>query len=105
MLEQLLQEARAKSIETISQFIARRLNGAVLTRHINNTLNFTLPYNQKPNFEDFFMALEKSKNALDIASYGISDTTLEEVYYSSKKLNFSNKFYLIKCIFIRYFYC
>jgi hypothetical protein len=72
-------EARARSIDTINQFISRRIHGASLTRQINNTLTFTLPYSQKSNFQDFFVALERNKNALDIASYGISDTTLEEV--------------------------
>lgn len=43
-------------------------------------MNFTLPYAHKANFESFFDALEKNKNSLDIASYGISDTTLEEIF-------------------------
>lgn len=73
-------EARSKSIETITNFIAKRVNGATLTRQINNNFNFTLPYSQKTNFEDFFNALEKNKNSLEIASYGISDTTLEEIF-------------------------
>jgi ATP-binding cassette subfamily A (ABC1) protein 2 len=73
-------ESRTKSIETITQFISKRIHGASLTRQINNTLTFTLPYAQKTNFEDFFIALERNKNSLDIASYGISDTTLEEVF-------------------------
>ncbi len=72
-------ETRAKSIDLINQFIAKRINGASLTRQINNTLTFTLPYSQKFNFEEFFISLEKNKSYLDIASYGISDTTLEEV--------------------------
>ena len=78
-LEQVLMEARNRSTDLIYQFISRRLAGATLTRQINNTLNFTLPYSQKPCFKEFFTALEKNKNILDIASYGISDTTLEEV--------------------------
>lgn len=39
-----------------------------------------MPYSQKANFEDFFNALEKNKNSLEITSYGISDTTLEEIF-------------------------
>ena len=82
LLEQLLYEARSKSIEILHQFINKRIPGATLSRQINNTIDFTLPYSQKPNFEDFFKALEKSKQTLDIASYGISDTTLEEIFLS-----------------------
>jgi hypothetical protein len=77
--EQLINEARNKSIGIIYQYIQKRIQGAILTRHINNTLTFTLPYSQKPNFKEFFNELDKNKNNLDIASYGISDTTLEEV--------------------------
>lgn len=79
----MLLEARNRSTDLIYQFISRRVAGATLTRQINNTLNFTLPYSQKPFFKDFFTALEKNKNILDIASYGISDTTLEEVFYET----------------------
>jgi ATP-binding cassette subfamily A (ABC1) protein 2 len=68
----------------VANFIGKRITGATLTRQLNNTLTFTLPYAQKNKFEEFFMALEKNKNSLDIASYGISDTTLEEV---SQKLS------------------
>jgi ATP-binding cassette subfamily A (ABC1) protein 2 len=72
-------ETRNKTAENVANFISKRIVGATLTRHINNTLTFTLPYSQKKLFEEFFMALERNKNSLDIASYGISDTTLEEV--------------------------
>jgi ATP-binding cassette subfamily A (ABC1) protein 2 len=72
-------ESRFKNAEMIASFIIKYVNGASLTRHINNTLTFTLPYSQKAKFERFFSALEKNKNSLEIASYGISDTTLEEV--------------------------
>ncbi len=75
-----IMEARNKSIENILHFIQKRITDATLTRQINNTLNFTLPYSNKTNFESFFIALEKNKSALDIASYGISDTTLEEIF-------------------------
>jgi ABC-type multidrug transport system ATPase subunit len=78
--KQMIAENRAKSIETISKYIMKYIPGATLTRHINNTINFTLPYNQKMNFEGFFSSLEKNKNNLEIASYGISDTTLEEIF-------------------------
>ncbi len=80
MKEQLLLEARNKSIENISNFISKHINGASLTRQMNNTLSYTLPYSQKINFEDFFKALDKNRASLDICSYGISDTTLEEIF-------------------------
>lgn len=68
------------STERICEFIQKRISGAVLTRHLNNTLNFTLPYSQKSNFKQFFNSLERNKKSLEISSYGISDTTLEEIF-------------------------
>ncbi len=73
-------EERIRSIEQISNFIGKHISGASLTRQMNNTLSYTLPYAQKANFEDFFKALDKYKVSLDISSYGISDTTLEEIF-------------------------
>lgn len=73
-------EARARSTDQITNFISKRIQGAVLTRQINNTLNYTLPHSQKPFFKEFFTTLDKNKTGLDIASYGISDTTLEEIF-------------------------
>ena len=93
-------ESRAKSIEIISQFISKRINGSTLTRQINNTLTFTLPYSQKYNFEEFFVSLERNKNSLDIASYGISDTTLEEVFFFDFT-KFNHPYFQIKLIYLK----
>ena len=73
-------ETKTLSTQKIYEFIQKKIPGAILTRQLNNTLNFTLPYSQKSNFKSFFNALDKNKNVLEIASYGISDTTLEEIF-------------------------
>ena len=50
-----------------------------MSRSVNNQISFVLPYSQKNKFEEFFHALDDNKDILGIESYGISDTTLEEV--------------------------
>lgn len=76
----MLMESKALSTERICEFVQKKISGAVLTRQLNNTLNFTLPYSQKTNFKNFFNSLDRNKKILEISSYGISDTTLEEIF-------------------------
>nr|UOU03310.1 ATP-binding cassette subfamily A1-like 3 [Brachionus rubens] len=78
--KQMMMESKALSNQKIHEFVQKRIPGAILTRQLNNTLNLTLPYSQKSNFKNFFNSLDKNKNSLEIASYGISDTTLEEIF-------------------------
>nr|QNH67915.1 ATP-binding cassette transporter subfamily A member 1-like protein X3 [Brachionus plicatilis] len=78
--KQMMMESKALTTERICEFIQKRISGAVLSRQLNNTLNFTLPYSQKSNFKHFFNSLDRNKKSLEISGYGISDTTLEEIF-------------------------
>lgn len=78
-IELAIQQAHAKGVEFILQFIASKIKGAFISRSVNNQISFILPYSQKIKFEEFFLALDENKDILGIESYGISDTTLEEV--------------------------
>ncbi|CAF1017355.1 unnamed protein product, partial [Brachionus calyciflorus] len=78
--KQMMLENKVLTTEKIHEFIQKRIPGTILTRQLNNTLNFTLPYSQKTNFKNFFNSLDRNKNSLEISSYGISDTTLEEIF-------------------------
>jgi hypothetical protein len=51
-----------------------------MNRSVNGQLSYILAYNQKPKFEEFFTTFDKNKEMLGVESYGISDTTLEEVF-------------------------
>ena len=50
-----------------------------MNRSVNGQLSYILAYNQKPKFQDFFTSFDQNKEMLGVESYGISDTTLEEV--------------------------
>ena len=70
-----------------------------MNRSVNGQLSYILAYNQKPKFQDFFTSFDQNKEMLGVESYGISDTTLEEVSINHylKNIFFYN-------LFRRYFY-
>ena len=77
--EQLQVQSNLKAIENITQFINKRIQGVNMNRSVNGQLSYILAYNQKPKFEEFFTLFDQNKDMLGVQSYGISDTTLEEV--------------------------
>jgi hypothetical protein len=73
-----------------------------MNRSVNGQLSYILAYNQKPKFEEFFTTLDKNKEMLGVESYGISDTTLEEVFINF--LLFKFKLFNLKLLSFRYSY-
>ncbi|KAF8797193.1 ATP-binding cassette sub-family A member 2 like protein [Argiope bruennichi] len=67
---------------TVSAFITKYINSAYLASENKRELHYVLPISElrKGNFEKLFSALESSMADLGIASYGIKNTTLEEVF-------------------------
>ncbi len=63
---QLQLQTNLKSIQTITQFINKRINGTTINRSVNGQLSFVLAYNQKPKFEDFFQKLEEIKTCWEL---------------------------------------
>lgn len=43
-------------------------------------ITFLIPQSELPSLKDFFADFDKSLDKLDIMSYGVSITTLEEVF-------------------------
>ncbi|GBL93401.1 ATP-binding cassette sub-family A member 2 [Araneus ventricosus] len=66
----------------VSAFIAKYISSAYLASENKRELHYVLPISElrKGNFEKLFSALESSMAELGIASYGIKNTTLEEVF-------------------------
>ncbi len=70
----------------ITKFVKRFVEDAELLEHIGSELNYILPVQDRrtgtslKEFEKLFRALDNKMTQLQIRSYGLSDTTLEEIF-------------------------
>ena len=70
----------------ITKFISRYIENAQLLEHIGSEITYILPVQdcdgvtKIKDFETFFQALDSKMDQLQIKSYGLSDTTLEEIF-------------------------
>ncbi|XP_035229982.1 ATP-binding cassette sub-family A member 2-like, partial [Stegodyphus dumicola] len=66
----------------VTAFITKHVSTAYLVSESKRELHYILPINElrKGSFEKLFDALESNLSSLGIASYGIKNTTLEEVF-------------------------
>ncbi|CAH1795290.1 unnamed protein product [Owenia fusiformis] len=73
--------------DEVLEFIKQYVNEAFLQEEVGTELTYILPVDkgQTVSFERFFTALSKRAEGLRIASYGVSDTTLEEVFLKVTK--------------------
>ncbi len=66
----------------IKYVIKTCIRGSKVTTETKEEIHFVLPFEElgKGSFVGLFAVLEEAKQALGIESYGVSDTTLEEVF-------------------------
>lgn len=66
----------------ITKFIQKRIPAASLVENIGMEMTYQLPNDQShmTSFETLFQDLDANLKALGLSSYGVSDTTLEEVF-------------------------
>ncbi|XP_062816350.1 ATP-binding cassette sub-family A member 2 isoform X1 [Anolis carolinensis] len=66
----------------VTQFVQRFVASGLLASNTNTELSYVLPSEavKKGCFERLFQHLEHSLEALDLTSFGLMDTTLEEVF-------------------------
>lgn len=66
----------------VSSFIKSHIPSAQLVENVGSELTYVLPAEmaREGRFQDLFEELDKSLDKLHIGSYGVSDTTLEEVF-------------------------
>jgi ATP-binding cassette subfamily A (ABC1) protein 3 len=77
----LVKENSSVSTEKVTQLIEKHIQGAKLEGDISKELKYVLPTSELPNFENLFKELESiGKSELGIESYGVSLTTLEDVF-------------------------
>ncbi|XP_061179443.1 phospholipid-transporting ATPase ABCA3-like [Saccostrea echinata] len=70
-----------KLLETIKS----HLSSASLESNVGAELSFLLPTEGSPSFEDLFKDIEENAPKLGISSFGISATTMEEVFLKVKE--------------------
>jgi len=63
-------------LETIKLYVPE----AEVESNVGAELSFVLPKEQSAKFEKLFDNLERNQNSLGIGSFGVSVTTLEEVF-------------------------
>ncbi|XP_013381483.2 ATP-binding cassette sub-family A member 2-like [Lingula anatina] len=68
--------------DTVTEFVKKYVSTAYITKATNHELHYILPFEEakKGNFEKLFHALDSHLDQLDISSYGVMDTSLEEVF-------------------------
>ncbi|KAK7833304.1 hypothetical protein U0070_017303, partial [Myodes glareolus] len=67
-------------IDEISKLIHYYASAATLETNVGNELSFILPQEYTHRFEALFTALEENQEKLGISSFGVSITTMEEVF-------------------------
>lgn len=68
------------SHERLLSFIRKYIPNSRLVDEMGSELCYQLTHDKEANFEDLFADLEKYHRKMGISTYGISDTTLEEVF-------------------------
>eukprot|EP00055_Hartaetosiga_balthica_P016967 m.110165 g.110165 ORF g.110165 m.110165 type:complete len:1869 (+) comp9218_c2_seq1:80-5686(+) len=68
------------NVSSISNLIRSHVAGATIQTEVGTELSFVLPKEQSANFPEMMENLDQEKDNLKIASYGISATTMEEVF-------------------------
>lgn len=68
-------------LTAVGQLVRRRVPEAVFLESIGQEITFVLPYSgaRDGTFAQLFQDLDRNMSDLGLTSYGISDTTLEEV--------------------------
>jgi ATP-binding cassette subfamily A (ABC1) protein 3 len=61
-------------------FLSQYCSSITIESIAGNEVNFLLPEDQRPNFSNMFEQLEANQAALGISGFGLSVTSMEEVF-------------------------
>ncbi|CAF4498656.1 unnamed protein product [Rotaria socialis] len=70
----------SKQFKDLNTFILQEIPDATLREQIGSEVTYSLKHEQRQKFERLFKQIEVNKERLAIGNYGLSDTTLEEVF-------------------------
>lgn len=68
------------SLEKIKRFVVERIDGAEVSLTAGEEVEFRLPFSASPKFKAMFNEMDSSTSELGVKSYGVSVTTLEDVF-------------------------
>ncbi|XP_063687941.1 phospholipid-transporting ATPase ABCA3-like isoform X2 [Bolinopsis microptera] len=72
--------------EAMNNFVTTYIPGSKIEGNVASEISFLLPEDQVCNFERFFTDLEREQHHLGVDTYGLSLTTLEEVFMRVEEL-------------------
>ena len=72
----------------MTSFVQRYVSAAYLKAETSHELHYILPFEEakKGGFEKLFKSFDENLDALSIGSYGVVDTSLEEVFLKVTEL-------------------
>ncbi|KAK3103896.1 hypothetical protein FSP39_022745 [Pinctada imbricata] len=68
------------NVDTVTQLIQSHIPSAIKESEISMELSYLLPFDQSSKFKSLFEEVETRSQSLGIASFGVSATTMEEVF-------------------------
>ena len=75
-----LVKKHAKLKKALEPFLSKYFEGIVKNSEVRGEVSFVIPRDQTMNFNTFFQDFDHRLDEFDIKSYGVSMTTLEEVF-------------------------
>lgn len=69
----------------LESFITSKIKGAKKLQEVSTEATFLLPKKAIQDFKEFFPEFDRKLEELDVSSYGLSMTTLEEVFLRVEK--------------------
>ena len=73
-------KSKTCNIDNLTKMIQSYIPTAVKESEISAEVSYLLPFNESPKFEKLFTDVEKNFSQLGITSFGVSATTMEEVF-------------------------
>ena len=73
-------KTRACNVSALQELVLGDVRGATLTSNVGAEISFKLPLSQASGFAELFTKFEQQKEQLGIEQFGVSVTTMEEVF-------------------------
>ena len=68
------------SSDAIAQLVTSKVSGAQMRTDIGTEITFSLPIDQTDSFPELFRSMDSQKSSLGLATFGLTQTSLEEVF-------------------------